>query len=67
MQSIRNFRDLGNIQGEYGTIIPKKILRGGPLYNINGEDLVNLTNHHHLRTMINSRNPQKRYFEPNTT
>lgn len=67
MQSIRNFRDLGNIQGEYGTIIPKKILRGGPLYNINGEDLVNLTNHHHLRTIIDFRNQHERNFEPNTT
>lgn len=65
MQSIRNFRDLGNIKGRFGKVKPKKLLRGGPLYDINQDDLINLTNHHNLKTVVDFRNKHERDFEPN--
>src|SRR5699024_6609729 len=65
MQSIRNFRDLGNIKGRFGKVKPRKLLRGGPLYDINQEDLINLTNDHNLKTVVDFRNQHERNFEPN--
>lgn len=65
MNSIRNFRDLGNIPSRYGKIKMRKILRGGPLNTLSDEDKVNLCNHHHLSALVDFRNTHEIYHEPN--
>lgn len=56
MQTIRNFRDLGGITSEYGVVKKHKLLRGGPLNNLNEQDKTNLLNHNALKLVVDFRN-----------
>ena len=65
MNSIRNFRDLGNIQSKYGRIKPKTLLRGGPLNDVSHNDKERLQNDYHLLSIIDFRSEHEILSEPN--
>ena len=48
MDSIRNFRDLGGNSNAVWNLKNNKLLRGGPLSNVNGKDIDKLKNHYQL-------------------
>lgn len=65
MQSIRNFRDLGGIPSKFGTVKNSKLMRGGPLNNINQEDSNELINEKELSLVVDFRNSHEIQNERN--
>lgn len=64
MKSIRNFRSLGGIKTSLGTVKENKLLRGGPLSQVNNDDKVILTNSYDLSRIVDFRNTHEIEHEP---
>lgn len=63
--NIRNFRDVGGLKAETGTIKKHKILRGGPLHNLDAHTWEELINTYELKTVFDLRTPGEIQHKPN--
>ncbi|AZK43446.1 tyrosine-protein phosphatase [Erysipelothrix piscisicarius] len=62
---IRNFRDLGGIPVKGGHVKHHKLLRGGPLYDLDDETVSSLLNEYHLKMVIDVRSDREIEEKPN--
>ncbi|MBK2403039.1 tyrosine-protein phosphatase [Erysipelothrix sp. strain 2 (EsS2-6-Brazil)] len=62
---IRNFRDLGGIPVKEGHVKHHKLLRGGPLYDLDDETVSSLLNEYHLKMVIDLRSDREIEEKPN--
>ncbi|WP_323611556.1 tyrosine-protein phosphatase [Erysipelothrix enhydrae] len=62
---IRNFRDLGGIPVKGGHVKYHKLLRGGPLYDLDETTIAHLINEYHLKTVIDLRSDREIEEKPN--
>jgi len=64
MESIFNFRDLGNVPTSCGKVKEKIFIRGGALNNISDSDLHDLKETYHLDTIIDFRDTNELETKP---
>lgn len=63
--TIRNFRDLGGIKVAEGTVKVHKLLRGGPLSDLDQETIDTLKDEYQLKTVIDLRSDVEIESKPN--
>lgn len=64
-RSVLNFRDLGGLRVENGTVKPHRLLRGGPLKNLSKEIETIFLNEYELKNVIDLRTLDEQDREPN--
>ena len=64
-RSVLNFRDLGGLKVENGTVKPHRLLRGGPLKNLTQDIEETLLNEYELKNVVDLRTLDEQDREPN--
>lgn len=64
-RSVLNFRDLGGLKVENGTVKPHRLLRGGPLKNLTQDIEEKLLNEYELKNVVDLRTLDEQDREPN--
>lgn len=64
-RSVLNFRDLGGLKVENGTVKPHRLLRGGPLKNLTQDIEEKLLNEYELKNVVDFRTLDEQDREPN--